>query len=126
MARLNENDRFWLEHVAGWQSSGQKRRDYCQMHELSERVFDRWVLRARQLSGRQRRMLTAPPPVEDQLPAFFPVVVTEDKIAEASVDAPRVGGGVIEIAYGGATIRVGADVDGRALRCVLAAVRETA
>ncbi|HEX6015707.1 MAG TPA: hypothetical protein VFY87_28665, partial [Geminicoccaceae bacterium] len=62
-----------------------------------------------------RQQLAAP---AREAPAFVPVVVAEDGAA-----APAEMTGRMEIALGPAVVRVGADVDGAALRRVLEVVR---
>jgi hypothetical protein len=72
-------------------------------------------LRASQLFVWRQRFAA---PAAREAPAFVPVVV-----AEGGAAAPAAMAGRMEIALGSAVVRVGADVDGPALRRVLEVVR---
>ncbi len=78
-------------------------------------VARRHGLRASQLFVWRQRFAA---PAAREAPAFVPVVV-----AEGGAAAPAAMAGRMEIALGSAVVRVGADVDGPALRRVLEVVR---
>ena len=62
---------FWMDHLAGWQSSGLTQVAYCRQHVLSLPSFGYW-----------RRVLSRPPLVPPSL-SLVPILVGEpDSVAE--------------------------------------------
>ena len=107
-----QGEAYWRVHVEAWRGSGQSRADYCTAHELSRKTFGWWAWRL----DRQGR-----PAPADPAGHFLPVESAEvrdpDEAGAAPVEAR------IEIALpDGVRVRVGRDVDGAALRRVLAAL----
>jgi transposase len=103
---------YWRVHVEAWRASGQSRAEYCAAHGLSRKTFGWWAWRL----DRQGR-----PAPADTAAHFLPVEVADvcdpDQGGAAPVEAR------IEIALpDGVRVRVGRDVDGAALRRVLAAL----
>ena len=81
-------------------------------------VARRYGLHVSQLfSWRQQLQRRAASPGTIEGPAFVPALLAEDSAAPAEAE------GRMEIALGSVVVRVGADVDGPALRRVLEAVR---
>ena len=107
-----QGEAYWRGHVEAWRASGQSRAEYCAAHGLSRKTFGWWAWRL----DRQGR-----PAPADTAAHFLPVEI-------ADVGDPDAGGGApmearIEIALpDGVRVRVGRDVDGAALRRVLAAL----
>jgi transposase-like protein len=60
-----QRERFWLEAMTGWQSSGLSVRQYCRRHELSEASFYYW---RRELQRRDAQRVPSSP-------EFVPVTV---------------------------------------------------
>ena len=81
----------------------------------SSAVARRYGLHVSQLFTWRQRLAA---PATDEAPGFVPVLLAED----SAVSAEAVGR--MEIVLGPAVVRVGADVDGPALRRVLEAVRD--
>jgi transposase len=85
----------------------------------SSAVARRYGLHVSQLfSWRQQLQRRAASPETIEGPAFVPVLLVEDSAAPAEA------AGRIEMALGSVVVRVGADVDGLALRRVLEVVRD--
>ncbi|WP_431860469.1 IS66 family insertion sequence element accessory protein TnpA [Azospirillum sp.] len=42
-ARKIAHERFWWEHIQGWQQSGRTRAEYCRVEKLAPNSFDLWV-----------------------------------------------------------------------------------
>ena len=61
-----------------------------------------------------------------QEPAFAPVLITDDRPPTALAEAPAASSPMIEIIFGGATVRLHGGVDGKALAAVLRAVKTIA
>lgn len=121
---LDDEAAFWRGHVETWRHSGLSRSAYCRAHRLDIRSFHDWAARVRgkvrrsRLGCTDRARLTGP-----EGGGFVPVLVTDpvaDPVGSAGATAS------VEIAVGGATIRVEGGVDGGLLRTVLTAVRATA
>ena len=107
-----QGEAYWRVHVEAWRASGQSRAEYCAAHGLSRKTFGWWAWRL----NRQERPAPADPAAH-----FLPVEIAEvpdrDEAGAAPVEAR------IEIALpDGVRVRVGRDVDGAALRRVLAAL----
>jgi len=122
-----EPETVWRGRVSAWRSSGLSRRDFCAAEGLSPKTFGWWVWR-----------LSRP---ESAVGRFVPVAVTpepselaDEAAAPSSDGAAAAGPSVgppdsdvpverIEIALpDGVVVRVGAGVDGGALRRVLTAL----
>ena len=120
---LDEEAAFWRGHVEVWRHSGLSRSAYCREHGLDGRSFHDWAGRA----GRGGRSRTGSAPQAQGICSegggFVPVLVADpaaEAVGSVRATAP------VEIAVGGAVIRVAGTADDALLRRVLTAVRATA
>lgn len=121
---VDDDAAFWRGHVEAWHASGLSRSAYCRAYRLDGRSFHDWAGRVRgkvrrsRSGGTDRARVIGP-----EGGGFVPVLVADqgaDPVGSAGATAS------VEIAVGGATIRVEGGVDGGLLRTVLTAVRATA
>src|SRR3954453_22636373 len=109
-----QGEAYWRVHVEAGRDSGQSRAEYCAAHGLSRKTFGWWAWRL----DRQGR-----PAPADTAGHFLPGEIAEVPDPDEGGAAPGGGEARIEIALpDGVRVRVGRDVDGAALRRVLAAL----
>ena len=109
-----QGEAYWRVHVEAWRASGQSRAEYCAAHGLSRKTFGWWAWRL----DRQGR-----PAPADTAAHFLPVEVADVCDPDAGWGCARGGRRASRsLLPDGVRVRVGRDVDGAALRRVLAAL----